>query len=285
MNNFRSLLVNFLTNTVGMLLIIFRPTKAKKIAKDGMTVVMDNSGLSILDRLMRRALLKKIEKKGDFEQLAKLHENYWKNKGDAFFDENNRRLEHINLPFSDFIFSLLEEELSNQKENYSTLVEIGTGNGRVLEYLSTKLLDIDKFIGIDLSDKQTENNNDFYKKNNRLEFIASDAFDWVNKHAEGNTIFLTFMGVLEYFTEQKLQDFLKRVSSLGKVIFVAIEPNGHDHDFIKNPHSQVYGSERSFSHNYHLLFKNSGFDFWHTSKKNLKESSDYISFFGAINHK
>jgi len=285
MNNFRSLLVNFLSNTIGKLLIIVRPAKAKKLAKDGMTVVLDDSDLSILDRLMRRALLKKIEAKGDFEQLAKLHGNYWKNKGDIFFDKNNNHLEQINLPFCDFIFPLLKEELSKQKEKYSTLVEIGTGNGRVLDYLSTEFKDIDNFIGIDLSDIQTQNNNKYYKKNNKLKFITSDAFDWVEKYGKENTIFLTFMGVLEYFTEQRLQNFLSRISGLGNVVFVAIEPNGYNHDFSKNPHSQIYGSERSFSHNYHLLFKNSGFQLWHTSKKKLKNNRDYISFIGAINHK
>jgi hypothetical protein len=284
MNKIRGLIVNFLSNTIGELLIFIRPLKAKKLAKEGMTVVMDKSGLSVLDRLMRRAILKKVENKGDFDQLAKLHENYWKNKGAGFFDENNNRLELVNLPFSDFIFPLLKEELEKQNGNYHTLVEIGTGNGQILDYLSTKFQGIDKFIGIDLSELQTSENILNYKKNTKLEFVAADAFEWVDKFGAGSTVFLTFMGVLEYFTESRLQDFLKKIDSLGKIIFVAIEPNGHDHDFSENPHSQVYGSERSFSHNYHKLFKNSGFELWHSSKKSLNDSRDYISFIGAKNH-
>ncbi|MFS4457079.1 class I SAM-dependent methyltransferase [Maribacter sp. 2304DJ31-5] len=281
-NKIRTIIINILSNTLGNLLVFLQPHKARELSKKGMTLVMKND-LSVKERLMRRAILKKTEKKGNFKELAEFHENYWANKGADFFDANNKRLEHINLPFCDFIFDLLGEELSKQNEGYHTLVEIGTGNGRVLDYLSTKFHGLDKFIGIDLSEVQTNNNTRYYKKNPKLEFVTSDAFDWVDKHGQGNTIFLTFMGVLEYFTEQKLQDFLIRLNSLGKIIFVAIEPNGINHDFVKNPHSQVYGTERSFSHNYPKLFKNSGFEFWHSSKKTLEGNICFMNFIGAKN--
>lgn len=283
MNKIRSLLINLLSTTIGEMLVILKPAMAKELRKKGMTVVMGNSDLTVWERLMRRAILRKSERNDNLEELAEFHHNYWTNKGASFFAVNNKRLEDIHLPFCDFMFELLEKKLSNESGGYKTLVEIGTGNGRVLDYLSTRFKEIDKFIGIDLSEKQTNINKEQYEDNSKLEFIVSDAFDWVDKYGQGNTIFITFMGVLEYFTEQRLQEFLIKLHNLGKIIFVAIEPNGADHDFDKNPNSQVYGPERSFSHNYPKLFKNSGFELWHLSRKKPEGSADYISFLGAIN--
>lgn len=85
---------------------------------------------------------------------------------------------------------------------------------------------------------------------------------------------------MEYFTEERLQEFFKTVKALGETMFVAIEPKGVDHDFKTNPHTEIYGPEHSFSHNYPLLFKNAGFNLWHESYKTLSNST-MMGFFGA----
>ncbi len=146
-------------------------------------------------------------------------------------------------------------------------MEIGTGNGKVLEYLSSEFPKIEKFIGIDLSQAQIEINKKQYQKNSKLEFVASDAYEWVKENGQSNTVFVTNGGVLEYFTEERLQLFLKEIYKLGKIYFVAIEPNSIEHNFEANPNTETYGNERSFSHNYPKLFKNAGFGLWHFSQQ------------------
>lgn len=113
--------------------------------------------------------------------------------------------------------------------------------------------------------------------------MAEDVFDWVKENGQSHTIFVTSRGVLEYFTEPRLQELLKEINGLGKIIFVAIEPNGSDHNFETNPNSQIYGNEPSFSHNYSKLFKNAGFILWHFSQKNWQKSTDMQTFIGAKN--
>ena len=117
-----------------------------------------------------------------------------------------------------------------------------------------------KLIGIDLSEEQVSINNKKFQDNSRMEFVASDGIVWIMKYAKNNTVFVTYGGVLEYFTERRLADFLSYLRVLEKIIFVAIEPVGIDHDFDVNPNTQLYGIERSFSHNYPKLFKDAGFD-------------------------
>lgn len=85
--------------------------------------------------------------------------------------------------------------------------------------------------------------------------MTSDALDWVKEHGQGNTIFVTSRGVLEYFMEPRLQELFNEINRLGKTFFIAIEPNGANHNFETNPNSQLYGHEPSFSHNYPELFK------------------------------
>lgn len=281
-NKIKSFVYQLLTATIGNVLVYLQPKKASQLSENGMTLVLDNS-MGITDRLMRSAILKKLENKQDYDTIAELHQNYWANKGDDFFSKTEAAFHNDFLPNCSFIFDELEKELSNSAHEFDTIVEIGTGSGSVLNYLSSKFPNINHFVGIDLSAVQIDINTKNYNQNTKLEFVASDGFDWVKKHGKENTIFVTSRGVLEYFTEDRLQAFLKEIHLLGNTIFVAIEPKGVDHNYETNPNTQTYGPERSFSHNYPKLFKNAGFHLWHLSYK--PHSSQYIiqSFIGARN--
>jgi hypothetical protein len=276
----RSFFVETFASRLGSILVLLQPQKARELSEQGMTLVLNN--LSFNERLMRRAILKKIEKTEDYDTLAELHQNYWINQGDDFFLETENSFENEFLPNCAFIFDELESVLLDSSIDFHTLVEIGTGNGRVLEYLSLKFPEINRFIGLDLSPIQIQMNTKKFNENKKLEFIAADAFQWIKNYHEGNTIFVTSRGVLEYFTEERLRIFLKNIHNLGKIIFVAIEPKGIDHNFETNPNSQTYGTERSFSHNYPQLFKNAGFSIWHNSYKPLNDLT-VMGFIGTEN--
>lgn len=281
-NKLKSIVLQSLTAIYGNTLVFLRPKKVRQLSEEGLTIVLDNS-MNITERLMREAILTKLEKAQDYHTLSELHRNYWTNKGADFFLKTEKSFKNDFLPNCAFIFDELEKELLNSPFQFHTLVEIGTGNGRVLNYLSSKFPKIEKFVGIDLSRKQIEINRKTYKSQSKLEFVAGNAIDWVKQHGHSHTIFVTSKGVLEYFTENDLQSFLVELNNLGETIFVGIEPNDRLHDFVSNPNSILYGHERSFSHNYPELFKNADFNLWHLSQKPSTQSGHMRTFIGAKN--
>jgi hypothetical protein len=272
----------FLKMIVGQILIVIMPKKAAALSGEGMTIDM---GLTTRDRLIRYAILEKAKKKKDFETLSNLHQDYWVNKGEEYFSSgfNSNVLENFFIPKCSFLLDLLQEQLKLDSGQYNTLVEIGTGDGTILEHLSTKFPLINKFVGIDLSAAQIEANKKVFNKNSNLEFVASDGFEWIKKNGHDHMIIVTSRGVLEYFTQSKLQALFDELNNKRKIIFLAIEPTGVSHDFLKNPDSEIYGFENSFSHNYAQVFKNSDFILWHHSKELYSNSECCMNFIGAKN--
>ncbi|RXJ49668.1 class I SAM-dependent methyltransferase [Gelidibacter gilvus] len=283
-NKLKSSLYHFLSGTVGNVLVILQPEKARQLSKNRIALVHKHKNMGISDKLMRGALLKKLDRIDDHNTIAQTNREFWINKNATdLFSELEDTFNTDFLPNCTFVFELLKEELSNESEKYDTLVEIGTGNGDVLNYLSSEFPEINRFIGIDLSKDQIDLNNVKYGKNKKLEFVAADAMDWVKEHGQGKTIFVTSRGVLEYFLETQLQELFKDINLLGKTYFIAIEPNGAYHNFETNPSSQLYGKEPSFSHNYPHLFKNAGFSLWHFSQKVWFNGTNMQTFVGAKN--
>lgn len=282
---FTSFLYPIITATIGNALVFLQPKKARQLSENRITLIHKNKkNMTINERLMRAALVKKLEKIQDHNTIAQLNRDFWiNNKAIELFSETEDTFNTDFIPHCTFIFDLLKVELSNESEEFSTLVEIGTGNGDVLNYLSSEFPSIKRFIGIDLSKDQIELNNKKFENEEKLEFVAADAFDWIKDNGHDKTIFVSSRGVLEYFIEPRLQEMLKTINQLGKTMFIAIEPNGADHNFELHPGSQLYGHEPSFSHNYPRLFKNAGFSLWHFSQKTWYKASDKQTFIGAKN--
>ena len=249
---------------LGQFLISCRPHYAEELAKKGMNPTL-NQKTRLTDRLICHSLLENAVQKGNTEKLAAYYRNFWIKRGHDHFSTYNDTLKGFFLPHCDFLFEELNVLLRDHPTNFTTMVEIGTGHGDVLNYLSSKFSDIPRFIGIDLSPIQIGIIKKKYETNPKLEYIAGDALNWVKKNGKTKTIFFTSGGVLEYLTEQRLQKFLDFLNKLRPIIFIAIEPLGRNADFVKNPLSQPYGPERSFSHNYLKMFKNAGFEIWHDS--------------------
>ena len=274
-----------IASLLGDLLVFLLPNKARQLSENRITLIHKNkNNLNIVERLMRYSLVQKLEKIEDHDTIAEKNREFWvNNNAIELFSETQETFETDFLPHCSFIFEILKKELSNQSEQFHTVVEIGTGNGDVLNYLSQEFPQINRFIGIDLSQDQTELNTMKFQENKKLEFVALDAYDWVKENGQSNTIFVSSRGVLEYFLEQRLQDFLNEINQLGKTFFVAIEPNDVDHNFDTQPETQLYGNEPSFSHNYPHLFKNAGFTLWHFSQKPWFNGGNTQTFVGAKN--
>lgn len=260
---------------LGNLLIKFFPQKADQLKQSGMTLVIQDK-MSKMERLMRAAILAEVEEKEDYSELSELHKNYWLNRGDDYFDLTDDNFKSVFMPDCSFIFDQLREKLGDEHE-YTRLVEIGTGNGDVLMYLSEKFPEMKEFYGIDLSAKQTAVNN---KRLTRLpvKFVAADGFEWVEQNGTPNTIYVTSRGVLEYFTQERLLAFFQMIMRQEPSMFVAIEPNDLDIDYAKDFDSRPYGNERSFSHNYKRVFERAGFDIQHLSWKVYEDNDHKLVF-------
>lgn len=256
----------------GNVLLTLFPKKAASLEKRGLTII--NPEFSLIERQLRDAILKKAESKNNFDKLSKIHNDYWVHQGIDVFSWNNSFTANF-LPNCTFLLDIVKEKFFENETQFDTLVEIGTGNGDVLQYLETNFPKIDKFIGIDLSTEQIRINQEKYKENLRLEFVDSDVLEWVKKEGRKNTIFMTSNGVFEYFTEHQLREFIEYTNGLGQVLFVTIEPTVLNHDFELNPNSMIYGIEKSFSHHYAKIFQDSGFKIIHHSKKILHPGSGY----------
>lgn len=279
----KSFLYHFLASTLGNLLIVLRPKKAKEMSANRITLIHKNKkNMTISEILMRAALVKKLKPINDYETIRDNNRDFWiNNTATELFKETEDGFEKDFLPNCTFVFDLLKTELNNTDQSFDTFVEIGTGNGDVLNWLSAEFPKVKRFIGIDLSEQQIQMNKEKFGNNEKLEFIAADAYEWVKKEGKSNTIFVSSRGVLEYFIESQLQELLNNISKIGHTFFVAIEPNGGDHDFETSPTSQLYGNEPSFSHNYPLLFKNAGFEIWHFSQQPWLGGFDKQTFIGA----
>lgn len=280
---FKSFLYHFLAPKLGNLLILAFPEKARKMSENRITLIHKNKkNMTVTEILMRIALIKKLEAIEDHDTIRDKNRNFWiNNSAVELFNETEDGFKKDFLPNCTFIFKLLKEQLSKTENEFLTIVEIGTGNGDVLNWLSSEFPNVQKLIGLDLSEHQIQMNREKFNTNKKLEFIAADAYDWIPDHCTSNTLFVSSRGVLEYFLEPRLQQLLKNISQLGAIYFVAIEPNGGDHDFEKKPNSQLYGNEPSFSHNYPLLFKNAGFEVWHFSQQPWLGGFTKQTFIGA----
>jgi len=158
-------------------LVQLQRQKAEALIRKGISFNVKNE-LKLSDRLMRAALLKNVEKKKDFNVLAEYHENFWKETGRKYFLEKENILQDFFLPKCLPVFEKLQNLLNDKSQNFHTIVEIGTGTGDVLNYLSTEFPQIDRFVGIDLSVEQIDFNKKKYEQNIKTEFVVTDGFDW-----------------------------------------------------------------------------------------------------------
>ncbi|MRI00239.1 methyltransferase domain-containing protein [Kriegella sp. EG-1] len=267
---------------LGNILIELRPKKVSYLEKNGITLNIGGE-YNLCERLMCFAMLKNAERKGNSHVLQEYHKNFWINKGREHFLRTEDVLEGYFIPRELFLFDKLQEKLNSQWKGFHSMVEIGTGNGYVLDFLSTRFSQINKFIGIDLSQSQIKINKKRFLKNKKLEFVAMDGLDWVRKNGRSNMIFFTSGGVLEYFSEQRLKELLTVLNNLGHTILVFVEPIAVDIDFTENQKSQAYGYESSFSHDYARLLKEAGFKLWHESSLPYKPKEYFFAAIGAIN--
>ena len=190
------------------------------------------------------------------QQLA----GYWKGgEGDQFYDAYPERFEQWFLKDH---YPLVEALVAQaQILPMTQLVEVGCGDGRVLEHLAQRLPQLASLTGLDINPGIIARNQQSYAAHPRLKFESGDAQAWLLAHLSPNTILLTYGGVWEYFTQAELAQIFTHFRQLGAPSLIAlVEPLGADFDVAQETQSRPYGLECSFSHPHRFLLETAGFE-------------------------
>jgi hypothetical protein len=187
--------------------------------------------------------------------LEALHKEFW-SKTDTYFSITKNRTEEVHIPAYNDIVQRLRSLLADK--NIQTVCEFGVGDGRWLNHLSQQWVDVKKFIGIDISESQIEENCKTYR---HLTFIQSGLLEWAETSATENTLYHTCGGVLEYLSEESVSRLFQilRQRAKGSMIFF-IEPLYGNYDLTKDTASRIIGSEHSYTHNYVHLLRSAGIE-------------------------
>jgi hypothetical protein len=216
--------------------------------------------LSAVDRLIVSALVHRAQKRHEpLDQLAYLHRRVWESDTvTAYHAAVEERFTTWFLPHQAVVIDALERDLAVQPGRFTTLCEIGSGSGLTLDHLSRRLAatGIEHFLGLDLSVAQVEQNAQRFPA---CRFIAGDATQWIPAHGGSGWVYFCCGGVLEYFPQAVLLALLRHTAGQSPVRWVIVEPIDAAHDLARQPASQTFGFENTWSHNYPQLLREAGF--------------------------
>jgi SAM-dependent methyltransferase len=247
----------FLKRSLGEAVAWLRPDIVRKIESGVGTSRLPAWGASLADRLVTEALIARHTAAGSEERLAEAHRVFWTGEpAMAIHEEAQRRFEHSFLGEHFPFVEALERVLGEGR--YHTLCEIGCGAGLAIDHFARRLPALKRLIGLDLCRKQVALNRQRYG-DPRLEFVADDATSWIPAHAAPGTAFLTYNGVLEYFTQPALEALFAAIAAQAPACIALVEPIAPDYDLEHEVRSRLFGGELSLSHNYPRALAAAGF--------------------------
>ncbi len=250
---------------IGTMLLPLMPKRAARLADEEFS--MSTSGRNLIDSCLRVGMAQKLLSENGDTQLADYHRNFWTKENSLPYHRGVRQ--QVVDAFNDHFTFLIAEinALIEEEPSLNTLIEIGAGGGSLLNLLAERIEGIENYIGIDLSPEIIEENKEIYNADH-FRWIADNGKTWVEEHGEANTIYMTFRGVLEYFTNQELREMFGRIASeKSPSVYIGVEPMALDHDLATQFDSRPYGTEYTFSHNYPHLLQESGFKVTMTQQK------------------
>ena len=211
-----------------------------------------------LKRWILYARTARARARGDAGALQKSLFQFWRtDTADTYFDKYLDRHEKWFLgPHHEIVDQLAALARGG---SYTRLIEVGCGNGRVLEHCAAVMPEVPEFIGVDINPTIIERDRVDYAQNPRLQFMAADASSWLEKTAQPGTILLTYGGVMEYFSASTLVTMFKTLARKGPAAVALVEPVDPAHDLSRNPASHAFGQENSFSHNHEALLREAGY--------------------------
>lgn len=211
-----------------------------------------------LKRWILHARTARAKARGDAEALQKGLFQFWHtDTADSYFDKYLDRHEKWFLgPHHEIVGQL---SALTRLGTYTRLIEVGCGNGRVLEHCAAAMPEVPEFIGVDINPTIIDRDRVKYAQNPRLQFLTTDASVWLEKTAQPGTILLTYGGVMEYFSAATLGGMFKALAQKSPAAVALVEPVDPDHDLVNDAASHAFGQENSFSHNHEKLLQAAGF--------------------------
>jgi 2-polyprenyl-3-methyl-5-hydroxy-6-metoxy-1,4-benzoquinol methylase len=162
------------------------------------------------------------------------------------------------------------QDLCNGRHNFTTVCEIGTGNGMFLDYLASQLPGIETFVGIDLNKDQIEENKTAYACT-RLNFVHSEISDYINLCNCGERVIFVAYGTLQYFTQNELEALFELIRRNVRSAAIAIaETINID---IASQFSSTPRGNIAYSHNYPSLLERSDFRILKREVVNLDQNA------------
>lgn len=249
----------------GRLLAAINPQLAARIYQQPFT-----QDLSYPERLLRNARQHQAIEERDHETLHQFLIDYWSSPfSQEFFTTFGHRFEELFLRFHSEIATQLKEQLASLPEHQEVkLVEVGCGDGKVLQHLAENIPRINHLTGLDLSKEEIAECKKRYPTSSRIEFTAEDIFDWLQTNSDTALVLFTNGGVLEYFTRAQITRLFSLVRNRTQPTWIALtETLAMDHHLAKEPETFPYGRELAFSHNYSALLTESGFgEIWRNDR-------------------
>ena len=244
---------------MGIILGFIFPSKRKLVERYATIPWHYKPGFGKLEQIIRAGLFySKTATNNKKNQLMDLHQHFWKNQlATEYYANTKSRFQETFIPhFAKYLDNL---DLLIINKNIQTVCEIGTGDGQLLSHLASKWPTIE-CIGLDLSSDQIELNKQTYKHRN-IQFYSADAVDWINTQEPKATLYITGLGVLEYFEYKKLIEILGTIRDkfIGNMIFLT-EPVYENVNMDQDFESFSAGSEQSFTHAYPKILEREGWD-------------------------
>ena len=254
--NFKIFLLRNISKSFPHFILLIAP---KSLIKNQEDHILMPTKKGVWETLIDGAKSEIYNKTSDHQKLIRVN-NLWSEK-DGYkwikYDQKNNQIEKIVDKRKD-IFSLIDQYL-NENKNIQTICEIGTGDGRYLNFLSEKLSGIKTFIGIDLNAKMIKENNNKYKKNTNLIFLhgkVNKRFDRVKEISSNSILFVSFR-TLTWFTQMELEELFSFIANKKEFLSLAFfEQNEICNE--KETKSKVRTGILFNSHNYKSLLKRCG---------------------------
>jgi len=253
--------------SAGTLLMCVMPSRRKHMQRVATIPWHDKQQPDAIDRLIRTAILWWRSRDASGNQLAALHQQFWREQSsDAYYAGTHGRFDKVFMPHFDQYLDRLA--LVASERGAECLIEIGCGEGQLLRHLQQRV-PVSRHIGIDLSEDQIAQNI-LQRSNDGPEYFAGDASLWIKENAPANSLYVTGLGVLEYFTQAQLSDLLQGISSQrSPACALFIEPVDPEADFDDFDASYPAGEEHSFTHNYAKRLQQCGWTLEHSEEVNL----------------
>jgi len=231
------------------------PRQAEAVLREG-----DPMDFGRLQKLLVAGHLDRARQTGDWAALIPIQQRFWAGRGGKLFNSVQGVADRFQSWFlgpHQAVVEALALEIGDG-QGWEQLVELGSGNGLALDFLSRRFPALPRLTGVDLNAESAISNTARYG-NPRLHFVAAEASAWVHGHALGRQVWFSNAGVLEYLSEAQVLGIYRDIAAQPEAaVFALVEPLQQGHDLATETASRVNLLEHSHSHNHPALLQQAG---------------------------